>query len=209
MDKLEKVEKLRERANVSYEDARTALEENDWDLLDAMVALEKSGRTKISGQQNYSTSYDQQTEYIPVLEKVKEQQEKQPRPGRTIGEWFRKFIRFCRDNTFCISYHDKNVVRLPLLAAVLILFFTWRVSVPVMLVAMLFTVRYSFEGKDDLEKANAFMESAGNVAESLKDGLMKSGSQKSGNTSDSAAADNVSESADAKSASDSDMAENS
>ena len=46
MDNLEKVEKLRERANVSYEEARTALEENNWDLLDAMVALEKAGRTR-------------------------------------------------------------------------------------------------------------------------------------------------------------------
>ena len=59
MDKLEKVEKLRERANVSYEDARTALEENGWDLLDAMVALEKSGKTDAPAQEQYSTSYYQ------------------------------------------------------------------------------------------------------------------------------------------------------
>ena len=39
MEHLEKVEKLRERANVSYEDAKEALEASEWDLLDAMVYL--------------------------------------------------------------------------------------------------------------------------------------------------------------------------
>ena len=154
MDNLEKVEKLRERANVSYEEAKAALEANNWDLLDAMVALEKAGRTSSPGQQNYSTSYDQQTEYIPVVEKVKEQQAHQPRLGKTIGQAVRNFIRICR---------------IPLLAAVVILLLSWKISIPVMLVALLFGVRYSFEGKDDLEKANAFMESAGAAAESLKE----------------------------------------
>ena len=171
MDNLEKVEKLRERANVSYEEAKAALEANNWDLLDAMVALEKAGRTSSPGQQNYSTSYDQQTEYIPVVEKVKEQQAHQPRLGKTIGQAVRNFIRICRDNSFCINHKDENIVRIPLLAAVVILLLSWKISIPVMLVALLFGVRYSFEGKDDLEKANAFMESAGAAAESLKEGF--------------------------------------
>lgn len=44
MEQLEKVEKLRERADVSYEEAKEALEACDWDLLDAMVWLEKEGK---------------------------------------------------------------------------------------------------------------------------------------------------------------------
>lgn len=44
MENYEKVEKLRERANVSYEEAKEALEQNNWDILDAMIALEKSGK---------------------------------------------------------------------------------------------------------------------------------------------------------------------
>ena len=40
MEQLEKVEKLRQRANVSYEEAKEALEASDWDLLDAMVYLD-------------------------------------------------------------------------------------------------------------------------------------------------------------------------
>ena len=40
MDELEKVERLRKKADVSYEEAKQALEECGWDLLDAMVLLE-------------------------------------------------------------------------------------------------------------------------------------------------------------------------
>ena len=36
MESFEKVEKLRQRANVSYEEAKAALEASGWDLLDAM-----------------------------------------------------------------------------------------------------------------------------------------------------------------------------
>ena len=36
MDNFEKVEKLREHANVSYEEAKQALENSNWDILDAM-----------------------------------------------------------------------------------------------------------------------------------------------------------------------------
>ncbi len=181
MDNLEKVEKLRERANVSYQEAKAALEENNWDLLDAMVALEKAGKTNSPRQEQYSTSYDQQEEYIPVIQKVIEQEERQPRPGKTIGGAIRKFFRICRDNSFCINHRDSNMIRLPLLAAVVILLFTWKVAIPVMLIALLFGFRYSFEGKDELKQANAFMESASNAAESLREGFTSSGKAASEN----------------------------
>lgn len=46
MDRFEMTEKLRERAQVSYEEARAALEHNNWDLVDAIVYLENKGQLK-------------------------------------------------------------------------------------------------------------------------------------------------------------------
>ena len=174
MDKLEKVEKLRERANVSYEEARSALEENDWDLLDAMVALEKSGKTSGPKQESFSTSYDQQQEYVCVKSKVEEQRKEHPKLGRSIGEAMHSFFRICRQNFFCIRRNGDLMLRIPLFAAILILLIIWRVAVPVLLIALLFGFRYSFEGKDDLKQANAFMQSASSAAESLKEGFANS-----------------------------------
>lgn len=171
MEKLEKVEKLRERANVSYEEARIALEENGWDLLDAMVALERSGKTDSPKQQQYSTSYDQQQEYVSVKTTVEEQQRQQPKLGRTIGEAMQTFFRICRRNAFCVTRNEELILRIPLFAAVIILLIVWKIAIPVMLIALLFGFRYCIEGEDDLKTVNAFMDSAGAAADSLKEGF--------------------------------------
>ena len=44
MEMIEKVERLREKAEVTYEEAKAALEQSDGDLLDAMVLLERQGK---------------------------------------------------------------------------------------------------------------------------------------------------------------------
>ena len=46
MDTFEKVEKLREKANVTFEEAKAALDEANGDLLDAMILLEKQGKAE-------------------------------------------------------------------------------------------------------------------------------------------------------------------
>ena len=46
MDHFEMTEKLRERAQVSYEEAKEALELNEWDMLEAIVYLEREGKTR-------------------------------------------------------------------------------------------------------------------------------------------------------------------
>ena len=61
MDHLEMVEKLREKANVSYEEATQALEACDWDLLDALLMLESKGRLQEMESEAYSTRQDADT----------------------------------------------------------------------------------------------------------------------------------------------------
>ena len=46
MELLEKVEKIREKTGVSYEEAKAALEACDEDVLDALVYLENQGKIK-------------------------------------------------------------------------------------------------------------------------------------------------------------------
>ena len=46
MDKLKLIDKLREKTNISYEEAKAALENNNWDILDAILYLEESGKVE-------------------------------------------------------------------------------------------------------------------------------------------------------------------
>ena len=55
MDHFEMVEKLRQKTQVSYEDAKSALEACDWDLLDALVYLEQQGKLQNEHKASYST----------------------------------------------------------------------------------------------------------------------------------------------------------
>lgn len=170
MENLEKVEKLRERANVSYEEAKAALEESGWDLLDAMVSLEKQGRVKGPEQSVFSTSYEEQEHYEPVKETVYEGR-KQEKEG--VKGVFRRFIDICRNNAFCVKKNEEQIIRIPVILLVLILFFTWRIALPVLIIGLFFGLRYSFEGKDDLSQANDLMDSAGNAADRVKEELTK------------------------------------
>ena len=44
MEHIEMVEKLMSKANVSYAEAKQALENNNWDMLDALIDLERQGQ---------------------------------------------------------------------------------------------------------------------------------------------------------------------
>ena len=44
MDKFKLVEKLKDKANINYEEAKNVLEKNNWDILDSIIYLEEIGR---------------------------------------------------------------------------------------------------------------------------------------------------------------------
>ena len=55
MERLEKVEKIREKTGVSYEEAKNALEACEYDVLDALVYLETLGKINREKLATYST----------------------------------------------------------------------------------------------------------------------------------------------------------
>ena len=108
MEMIEKVERLREKANVSYEEAKEALEQSGGDLLDAIVLLERQGKVKGPAQSTFSTDYEEQTEYIKVRDKVEEQEKSAPSFGRSIGRMIRGFIGFIRNTTFIVTKGEER-----------------------------------------------------------------------------------------------------
>ena len=174
MDKLEKVEKLRERANVTYEEARDALERTDWDLLDAIVILEKMGKTKMPERSTFSTSYDEQKEYEKVQEKVEQQKESAPTFGRVIKRAFKKLLRFARRTRLRVVREGKTIFILPTLLFIVVLLASWHVMIPILIIALFFGVRYSFEGdSQEAGTANDILDKAGSFAAGVRSTLDK------------------------------------
>lgn len=172
MDRLDKAERLRERANVSYEEAKDALERAGDDLLDAMLILEKEGKVKKPEQSTYSTSYENQMDYVKVQEKVDEQKKSAP-SARSIGRMIRRGIHFVTHTSFYITREEKILFAMPSWVFALIVASMWKIVLPAMIVAMLFKIRYYFEGDDNTEAANDFLSKAGSFADGVQSELHK------------------------------------
>ncbi|MBE5857251.1 MAG: DUF4342 domain-containing protein [Lachnospiraceae bacterium] len=171
MDMFEKVEKLREKANVSYEEAKEALEKSNGDILDAMILLEKEGKTKKAGAESYSTKYEAGSE----LERFKNCEEKQERRERakencrTFGEKLKSLLKKSTENFLVIERKGERIVKLPILAMVLILIFAWYAAIIAIIVSLFMGCKYSFEGEEDFKKANDVCDKAEDIAASVKD----------------------------------------
>ncbi len=173
MTELEKVEKLRERANVSYEEAKAALDKTGGDLLEAIVLLEREGKVKAPEQSSFSTNYEEQKEYVSVAEKVQESQQEKESFGSKLKRFIKKVWKKGNDNYFCVSRGDDELFRLPAWVFVLIIILTWQLSLIAMVVALFFGCKYSFEGKDEMGGVNKAFNKASDIADKVKDEFNK------------------------------------
>ena len=164
MTNLEMVETLREKANVSYEEAKAALEASNWDLLDAILLLESEGKIPTE-----SASYSTRTEELPPEEEPKEH--KGFRDGmRWLFRSFGKLLRIGNTNQIVVSRNDKECFSLPVTVfAVLLLCSVWTILIA-MLISLFFGVRYAFRGPDlGKDSINRVMDKAGSMAENMKE----------------------------------------
>ena len=170
MDYFEKVEKLVERAGVSFEEAKQALDESNGDMLDAMILLERSGKTKGPKNSTYSTKYEDQSAYYAASEQM--EQDKQS-AGKTFGDKVvaagKKVWHVLSHNYLNVKRGEEPVVQLPLWAVVVILLSAWYLVWIILIVSLFFDVRYSFSGEADLKTVNDIMDKAANVAEKTKE----------------------------------------
>ena len=175
MEMIEKVERLRERADVTYEEAKAALEEAGGDLLDAMVILERMGKVSGPARSSYSTEYDEQKDYIRVRDKVEQQKKSAPSFTHTVGRLVKTFFSFIRHTVFIVTKEDSIIFTMPSWVLVLLLFFFWEAIVPVMVIALFFKVNYSFDGAQNVKRANDILGKAGEFAQDVRNEFTANG----------------------------------
>jgi len=167
MDRIEIVEKLKEKAGVSYEEAKDALEKSDWDLLDAIVLLEKEGKVKETG---YSTKREE-----PPKQESKTESEKNQN-----GDGFERFTNFLgrmihkgNTNHLNVRQNGEHKFKMPVTVFVLLLLILPMTPfiLALMVLGLFFGFRYKFTGPD-LGKSggiNQVMDKASKAAESVKE----------------------------------------
>ena len=175
MDEFEKVEKLRQRANVSYEEAKEALRNSNGDLLDAMIYLEKQGKVNGPAQSSYSTQYEAQPGYRSV-----ENTENCGAPKKTFKEKMKELFVKSNENHFTVNHNGNTIIDIPVWALILIAVVAWYALIVAVVIGLFAGCRFSFKGPDTINAVNNAMEQVGNACESLA-GQVKSSFEKKEN----------------------------
>lgn len=175
---LEQVEKLRERANVSYDEAKAALEESNGDLLEALINLEKRGSvTPPEGGGYYSSQKSRETN---DSQKFSEQKYHKCNRERR-DSLFHRFFIFCKElihkgnvNSFQVSKDGEEKLTLPVTILVISIFLFFWVTVPLLVIGLFCGFTYRFIGPDlGKESMNNVMDTAANAAENIKKSIME------------------------------------
>ena len=174
MEYFEKVEKLVQKAGVSYEEAKAALDASNGDLLDAMIMLERAGKTAGPQKSTYSTRYEDQTQYVSVTERIEQGQEAEGESaGEKIKEVLGKIWHVLSRNFLAICRNGETLVKIPLWVALIILFASWFTVLVLIVVSLFFGCRYRFVGEADMQAANDIMDKAANAADKAKEEFKK------------------------------------
>ncbi len=159
MDMFEKVDMLRLRANVSYEDAKNALERSSGDVLEAMIILEREGRTSAQGMGNANAGYTGYTAQDCCNKNRSD----------SVGAKCKSLFHKSTVNYLAIDRKEERIVRIPVLAMVLMLLFAFPVTVIATVVALFLDCKFSFEGQDEMKAANDVCARAGELAGQVKE----------------------------------------
>jgi len=166
MDNFEKVEKLREKANVTFEEAKAALEEANGDLLDAMIILEKQGKAEYQ-KESYSTKEERSLAVIDEPEKTSGKR------GNAFTDKLKVLWHKSCENYFVTERNDEVIVHIPIWAFIIILMFTWHVTLVLMILALFFGCRYSFRGAAEMKMANDVCDKVSEAADKVKEEYQK------------------------------------
>jgi len=156
MEMFEKVDALRQRANVGYEEAKNALERSNGDVLEAMILLEREGRTGSAGYQNFNAGCAAETKCNKG-------------DGKSIGEKLKALLHKSTVNYLVIDRKDERILRVPVLAMILLLIFIFPATVCALVVSLFLDCKYSFEGADEMKTANEVFGKAGDIADQVKE----------------------------------------
>ena len=134
-------EKLVEKCGITYEEAGEVLKEADYDLLEAMIILERRGRLG-NGVNKYSTGIMQNNYTSTRYESAAD--------AESLGEFikiaWRKLCEFCRDllkYQVVISKNGREMINFPLILAIILVCCTAGVVFAAVVISLMSGCSYS------------------------------------------------------------------
>ncbi len=177
MEKLDKVELVRQKTGVSYEDARTALEQCNYDVLDAIVLLEQQGKAQTHSAHSTTSAQAQpiSNEMIQAQQEY-EQSSKKTRANEIFERIMEALKRLCArglEISFVVVHNGSQVLAMPVLVLAILVLFLFPATIPLLIIGLFFGFRYHFEGLNTVTvNINDAMDKVADEAEALKNNVM-------------------------------------
>ena len=145
MDEFTKVERLVTITGASYEDARNALKCSDGDIVDAMVYLEQVGKVAVKTANvdpRFAPISDAEVAAAAIRNEERERTAVYKKKSGGLGGFIGKILRFLLCNKIAISKDNREIIRLPLIALVLLCGVSFGTAVVAIIISMFFGIEY-------------------------------------------------------------------
>lgn len=184
MENFQKIEQLVNKAGCSYEDAKAALEGCGWDMIDAIISLERDGKVKKETAEHTSPKIEETIEIVPEVTSYKRTTDEKEDAGKTDStkakpkrefKLWNRIKRILMNNRMVVlSRNDQQILDLPIVFPVIALIVFFWATLAVAVLAMIFGCRFHFEG-EDLGKTNinSTMDKATDYAEKVKNDISR------------------------------------
>ncbi|WP_026887361.1 hypothetical protein [Clostridium beijerinckii] len=171
MEDYKLVEKLKNEANISYEEAKSALEKSNWDILDAFVYLEDMGKVQKPSVNIFYTNEYKENHKNGVITNNKDQgnnYNNSKKDNRFEGVFVKvcKIIDICNNIFFEIKKENKIFLRIPVTVIIVLLIFAFWAVIPLYIVGLFFDFEFSISGnRAEINKINHVLKE---ISENIK-----------------------------------------
>lgn len=162
---LEKIDNLRERANVSYAEAKEALEANEGNMIDAIIYLENEDKTV------YDRAKREQTRNREK-ERMNHRKEKYRNNADDFADSFKKLLKSLNDTRVVMYNNDRVVFDISMTITILTAAFLFPFAVGVFVIGLLMGNRFKVIRKDKKgDVLNTVLEKAAKMSQTVANNL--------------------------------------
>ena len=174
MERNEMIKKLMEKAYVTNEEAQEVLEKCNWDLLDAIIYLERSRKVE---NNDTTTIIEIKEEYQKKEDNTKKKEENYGGIGEVIGRIFKglgKVIAKGNKNYFEIKKDNEKPIRISLTISIILLILFMPPTVVLLIIGLFCGYKYSVGGPNmNCDGVNDVFEKVSESADTIKKDFKK------------------------------------
>ena len=171
MENYKLIARLSENYNISQDEAKYALENNNWNIIDAILSLEENNKIQ---KPTVSIFYTNEKQYNAQIPNLPAKRYKAERRSDGLFEFLCKVIDTCNNIFLEIKRKGKVYIRVPLTAFLILLFFTFWCMVPIIIIMLFKDIEFYLDSKNtDMTQVNVILKKATVIAKAIKEKVKK------------------------------------